>query len=186
MEQIRIRKMKADDRQAVEHICLATASQFLNSTAKMQEYTLLLYNRYYTRVTEHSFVAVNADDEPIGYILCAPDYEKYRKSFCENELRSIKKLGMMKYFSAKSEVLSMKKWADDFPAHLHIDILSEYQHMGIGKRLMQELIDDLKNAGVRGVMLAVSASNKNAIAFYEKCGFTAVSHGAGIVFGMGL
>lgn len=184
--QIEIRKMRAQDRQAVEHICLSTAPPALNSTVKMREYTLLMYNRYYTRMVTDSFVAVNSDDEPIGYILCAPDYECYRKSFYENELKSIRKLGMMKYFSAKSEVLSMKKRAEDYPAHLHIDILPEYQHMGIGGKLMQALLTNLKNEGAKGVMLTVSATNKNGIAFYEKCGFTAVSHGAGIVFVMKL
>lgn len=184
--QIEIRKMRVEDRQAVEHICLATASAVLNSTAKMREYTLLMYNRYYTRMSGDSFVAVNSEDLPIGYILCAPDYEEYRKSFFENELKSIKKLGLMKYFSAKSEALSMKKRAADYPAHLHIDILPEYQHMGIGGKLMQALLTHLKNAGVKGVMLTVSAANKNGIAFYEKCGFTVASHGAGIVFVMKL
>lgn len=178
--------MRTEDRQAVEQICLATASAVLNSTAKMREYTLLMYNRYYTRMAGDSFVAVNSDNVPIGYIFCAPDYECYRKSFYENELKSIRKLGMMKYFSARSEVLSMKKRAVEYPAHLHIDILPEYQHMGIGKKLMQALLNYLKNAGVKGVMLTVSASNKNGIAFYEKCGFTAVSRGAGIVFAMKL
>lgn len=184
--QIVIRKMRTEDRQAVEHICLATAPAVLNSTAKMREYTLLLYNRYYTRMAGDSFVAVNSDDLPIGYILCAPDYEKYRKGFFENELKSIRKLGMMKYFSAKSEVLSMKKRAEDYSAHLHIDILPEYQHMGIGGKLMQALLNHLKNESVKGVMLTVSSTNKNGIAFYKKCGFTALSHSAGIVFAMKL
>lgn len=184
--QIVIRKMRTEDRQAVEHICLATAPSVLNSTARMREYTLLLYNRYYTRTPKDSFVAVNADDEPIGYILCAPDYEEYRKGFFENELKSIKKLGIVRFSSAKSEALAMKRWAADYPAHLHIDILPEYQHMGIGTKLMRSLLTHLKNEGVKGVMLTVSSTNKNGIAFYKKCGFTAVSHGAGIVFAMRL
>ena len=104
--QIEIRKMRAQDRHAVEHICLATASAVLNSTAKMREYTLLMYNRYYTRMVTDSFVAVNSDDEPIGYILCAPDYERYRKSFYENELKSIRKLGM--FFCQKRSFVNEK------------------------------------------------------------------------------
>ncbi len=184
--QIEIRKMRAQDRQAVEHICLSTAPSALNSTVKMREYTLLMYNRYYTRMAGDSFVAVNSYDIPIGYILCAPSYEHYRKSFYENELSGIKKISFTRGISARGEVAYMKRFSKEYPAHLHIDILPEYQHMGIGKKLMQALLTHLKNTGVKGVMLIVSPDNKNAISFYEKCGFTAVSHGAGIVFAIRL
>jgi len=143
-----------------------------------------MYSSFYIRNPEYNFVAVDSADKPVGYIFCASNYDLYKKSFYENELKSIRKLGILKCFSAKSEVLSMKKWAADYPAHLHIDILPDYQHRGIGKKLVQTLFEHLKQNSVNGVMLTVSASNKRAISFYEKCGFRQLSQGAGVVFAM--
>lgn len=183
MEEILIRAMKSSDKAAVEQICLATASDYLNSTEELQEYTLLMYNRYYTRMLEDSFVAVNFNDEPIGYILCAPDYDTYKSSFYRNELKQIKNISMFKCISALGEIAYMKRYVKEYPAHLHIDILPQYQHMGIGHSLMNHLFAHLKSNSAAGVMLTVSSSNKNAILFYKKCGFKIIARGAGVVFG---
>lgn len=183
MEEILIRPMKRSDKAAVERICLATASDYLNSTEKLQEYTLLMYSRYYTRMLEDSFVAVNYKDKPIGYILCAPDYNAYKNSFYRNELKQMKNISMFKCISTLGEIAYMKRFAKEYPAHLHIDILPQYQHQGIGKKLMCSLFNHLKSNNVKGVMLTVSADNKSAIEFYKMCGFEILFKGAGIVFG---
>lgn len=59
-----------------------------------------------------------------------------------------------------------------FPAHLHIDLLAPARGVGLGGRLIRELITGLRAAGVRGVHLGVGAENENAIGFYGHLGFT--------------
>ena len=59
----------------------------------------------------------------------------------------------------------------EYIAHLHIDILPEYQHMGLGTKLMDALCDNLRQKKVKGVMFTVWHKNYNAIKFYEKYGF---------------
>ena len=54
---------------------------------------------------------------------------------------------------------------------MHIDIEPGYHRAGIGTRLMNTLLEHLKNEGVSGVMLIVGEGNTNARAFYKKCGF---------------
>lgn len=186
MNEISIRSMVSGDKTAVENICIETAPDFLCSTDKSREYTLLMYNRYYTRVLEHSFVAVNEDDNPVGYILCAADYKFYKRDFFKNELSPIRRLGIFYYISALSEIYFISKYAKDYPAHLHIDVLPEYQGMHIGKELMNTLFNHLKDQNVSGLMLSVSRDNKGAIFFHEKCGFSALSKGTGIVYGIKL
>ena len=72
---------------------------------------------------------------------------------------------------AISSVEAHEKYKEDYPAHLHIDLLPEYQHMGLGRKLMDALCDKLRSKNVKGVMLTVWSNNHNAIKFYEKYGY---------------
>ena len=58
-----------------------------------------------------------------------------------------------------------------YPAHLHIGLLPRGQRRGLGSELMQRLFSALRERGVQGVHLGVSALNPGAIAFYETQGF---------------
>jgi ribosomal protein S18 acetylase RimI-like enzyme len=60
----------------------------------------------------------------------------------------------------------------DYPAHLHIDLLPEYQRMGLGRRLIDALCAALRARGVRGLHLEMLTSNTSARAFYDRLGFT--------------
>lgn len=62
----------------------------------------------------------------------------------------------------------MWPYAEDYPAHLHIDLLPECQHQGIGSRLIKTLADHLRRQRIKGLMLNVANDNKNALRFYEK------------------
>lgn len=75
-------------------------------------------------------------------------------------------------------VLTKLPFLDDYPAHLHIDLLPRAQGQGVGRELMDTLLHALENQGVRGVHLAVSALNPRAIAFYGRMGFAVLHSGA--------
>jgi ribosomal protein S18 acetylase RimI-like enzyme len=59
-----------------------------------------------------------------------------------------------------------------YPAHLHIDLLPEAQGQGLGRALIDWLLDRLSLLGAHGVHLGVDPRNTVAIAFYERLGFT--------------
>jgi ribosomal protein S18 acetylase RimI-like enzyme len=63
----------------------------------------------------------------------------------------------------------------EFPAHLHINILDEYQSMGWGSKLMHTLLLQLVAEGVEGVHLGMAADNDRAGRFYERHGFVEVA-----------
>ncbi|CAN5738435.1 GNAT family N-acetyltransferase [soil metagenome] len=69
--------------------------------------------------------------------------------------------------------------ADEFPAHLHIDLLERVRGMGLGRLLIDQLLGELRGRGVRGVHLGVDPDNANAIGFYEHLGFRAVAREPG-------
>lgn len=57
-----------------------------------------------------------------------------------------------------------------YPAHLHIDLLPEYQRKGLGRQLMDAFCETLRRAGAKGVHLVMAVENENAL-FYERMGF---------------
>jgi GNAT superfamily N-acetyltransferase len=61
-----------------------------------------------------------------------------------------------------------------YPAHLHIDILSEYQRQGIGTSLIDRLEKHLRFQGIKGVHSGTSERNSKAIQFYKKVGFSMI------------
>jgi ribosomal protein S18 acetylase RimI-like enzyme len=50
-------------------------------------------------------------------------------------------------------------------------LLAAYRGQGIGKQLLQMIIDDSTNKGITRLQLSVYADNSNAIALYQKMGF---------------
>jgi ribosomal protein S18 acetylase RimI-like enzyme len=60
---------------------------------------------------------------------------------------------------------------DQFPSHVHIDLLPRVQGRGYGRRMMEELMDRLLARGSPGVHLGLSAINQRAFDFYRRLGF---------------
>jgi GNAT superfamily N-acetyltransferase len=59
---------------------------------------------------------------------------------------------------------------EEYPAHLHIDLLPEYQRKGFGRQLIDMFCEKLRWDEVKGVHLIMAAENLNGM-FYERLGF---------------
>ncbi|HEY5222582.1 MAG TPA: GNAT family N-acetyltransferase [Microbacteriaceae bacterium] len=66
---------------------------------------------------------------------------------------------------------------DEYPAHLHIDLLPELQGQGLGRTLIRRLLGELRERGVPGVHLGVSPQNLPARGFYAALGFQPLPSG---------
>ena len=78
-------------------------------------------------------------------------------------------------------------FADDYPAHLHIDLLPAAQRHGHGRALMTTLLERLRTLRVPGVHLGVGRGNTGAIAFYQRLGFQLLhEHPWGLELGLRL
>jgi ribosomal protein S18 acetylase RimI-like enzyme len=71
---------------------------------------------------------------------------------------------------------------DQYPSHLHIDLISRAQGQGHGRRMIERLIELLRARGSRGVHLGMSITNDPAYAFYRKLGFHELSRDAGSIY----
>ena len=136
-------------------------------------FILTTYCDYYIeREPENCFVAADENDRAVGYIICAKDYDAYHRVFESEYLPRLSSLSAKHRFDAKNSTIMQKKYKADYPAHMHIDLLPEYQRMGLGSRMVDTLRDHLRSQNVPGVMLTVGSGNKVGQSFYNKYGFT--------------
>jgi len=63
------------------------------------------------------------------------------------------------------------KFLDQYPSHLHIDVLERAQGKGLGTALLSRLLNELRSKGSKGVHLEMSSTNYKALKFYKKFGF---------------
>ncbi len=67
---------------------------------------------------------------------------------------------------------------DEFPAHLHINLLPEVQGRGLGRVLIDRLRAELAARGIRGLHLTMDPDNLPARSFYDRLGFVELPSGA--------
>ena len=68
---INIRKYQDKDKEYLRDICIKTSSLPVDTETE-RKFLTRLYNDYYTEIEGHNcFVAVDENDIPVGYILCA-------------------------------------------------------------------------------------------------------------------
>jgi len=60
---------------------------------------------------------------------------------------------------------------EDYPAHMHIDLLQRARGQGIGRQMMEQMMDELRQRGSPGAHLAVSVLNYAGPGFYRRLGF---------------
>lgn len=165
-----IRKYQEKDKKNLQYICIATAKPVKHE--KDKEVLTTLYNDYFTECeSQNIFVAVNEQDDAIGYILCSSDFTKFKKTMRKVYLPKVWKFSKTKWLLTKIELIIDTHYAKEYPAFLHIDILDDYQRMGIGHQLMDELMSHLKEKGISAIMLGVGADNEKGVNFYKKYGF---------------
>lgn len=171
---MKIRPYQPKDFDRMRKICYETSSGFESDNGRTALFAT--YCDYYVNEEPEScFVAVNENDEAIGYIICAPDDARYKKIFNEKYAPVLKKASPVRYLMHVINEAMHKKVKVNYPAHLHIDILEEGQRKGLGTRLMDTLIAYLKEKGIKGVYLTCGAGNEKGVNFYKKYGFKILS-----------
>lgn len=167
-----IRPYESKDKENVRNVCLyCDGYEEFHEDTKL--FLLSTYCDYYTEKEPHNcFVAANENDEAVGYILCAEDFDSFFKCFNEEYFSKIDEENKQHRYYASTAYVHHERYKELYPAHLHIDILEEYQRMGLGHQLMNTLLSHLAGKGIKGLMLTVATYNPKGMAFYKKYGFT--------------
>jgi len=189
-----IRPYQPQDQAALEEITYRTGYQGEDLTGRGffddQRLFFLIFIYYYPRYEpQHCFVAVDTrTDAVVGFICGTPDTARQRARFQKKIVprialrallyttwrypRTFKALmGMLRLWREVEDRESAAAIPADYPAHLHIDLLAEYQSMGIGTHLMRRFEAHMSSLDVAGIHLQTSNYNHKAVPFYHKMGF---------------
>ena len=135
-------------RDDVRNICLDTAGSNAREEKSMRFLLATFCDYYIDREAEHCFIAVDENtDSAVGYIFCAPDYQKYKRIFKAEYLPRVKGCKKGDIIESWASVNGPAIFARSYPAHMHINIKPGYQHCGIGTRLFAALTEHLREIG---------------------------------------
>lgn len=168
---IKIREITQKDVERVKYICKETVPHKENFDETSLEIISNTYASYYVREESETCFGLEDDGELVGYIICSTSVKNFKKNFREKDLQVIKKLNKASYFENWFIPFPYEVFRYTYPAHLHINLLDDYQGKGYGTKLLETLFEALRKRNVKGVMLLASAENEGAIRFYQRNGF---------------
>lgn len=167
-----VRPYEEKDKENVRFVCLNSDGP-CKLSKRGKNFILTTYCDYYIeKEGDNCFVAADENDKAIGYVICTQDYDEFEKCFLSEYLPRLKKREFKRRRSALRSIVPQSEHKAEYPAHLHIDVLPEYQRMGLGRKMTEALVAHLKEKGVKGVMLTVWIGNEKGRGFYEKYGFS--------------
>ncbi|MGK3951279.1 GNAT family N-acetyltransferase [Microbacterium sp. I2] len=181
----RIRPFHPGDEPALAEVCLRTADAGADASGVLDDDDLwaeIFVLPYVERHPDFAFVVEAEHGRVVGYIVSAPDtaafeawfetqwWPRHAARWPEPGADDSRQAGILRYAYGRRGAQA-QPFGEEYPAHLHIDLLPEAQGMGLGRQLIARLELALRGAGVRGLHLVASAENSGAIAFYPRVGF---------------
>jgi ribosomal protein S18 acetylase RimI-like enzyme len=179
-----IRRFRDGDVSALYDVCVRTADTGEDASGQYSTDELsgdIFVGPYVHLEPERAFVLDNGE-RAVGYCLGTADTAGFVRAHRQQWIPRMKE----RYAEPAVEPATEEEWLlrflfhpermlrpelADYPAHLHIDLLPDYQGAGHGRRLIQAFLDAAAAAGAPAVHLAVATSNTHAIGFYRRLGF---------------
>ncbi|GLY02009.1 GNAT family N-acetyltransferase [Actinoplanes sp. NBRC 101535] len=176
-----IRGYRPADLDAVYDICVRTGAAGGDARGRHSTDRLLgdiWAVPYVTREPQHAYVVDDGHGNAVGYILGTADTPAFVSWFRAEWLPAT----AARYPDGDPRDDAMLTNLHDpermlipelagYPAHLHIDLLPDWQGKRLGQGLMAAFLDGLRSAGVERVHLGMAPENHGAYAFYRRLGF---------------
>ena len=190
-----IRPYRSTDLEAVYDICVRTADAGGDARGQYSSDRLMgdiFAAPYVTLEPERAFVLDDGDGAAVGYVLGTADTTRFAQRYREEWLPAtdypeppeppVTGEEQMLYLHFHPERMNVPKVAA-YPAHLHIDLLPQWQGQGYGRGLIASFLAGLREAGIPRVHLGMAPANVGARAFYDRLGFAEIPVGdPGVVF----
>jgi len=173
-----VRGYRPSDLDAVYDICVRTADGGSGAVGVYSSDRLIgdiFAAPYVTHEPQHAHVLDDGQGHAVGYILGTADTAEFVRWYRREWLPatpyppSARDEDMLALHQRPERMLVPELAA--YPAHLHIDLLPDWQGKGWGRELMAAFLAGLTEAGVRAVHLGVLSANVSARAFYDRVGF---------------
>ncbi|WP_405918032.1 GNAT family N-acetyltransferase [Streptomyces sp. NBC_00728] len=180
-----IRAYRPADRAAVADVCVSTADEGGDSRARFPDEELMpaIFAEPYCRLEpELAFVLDDGWGRAVGYVVGTGDTAEFVARFRDTWIPRIahrypapttpprtpaeEMVGLLH----TPERMILPELAGH-PAHLHIDLLPDFQRRGHGRALMNTFLTALHDRGVPAVHLGMVTANTPARAFYDRLGF---------------
>jgi ribosomal protein S18 acetylase RimI-like enzyme len=174
-----IRPFESADEADLVDVCLRTGAAGEDASHLYASPTLLadVYATPYARHDPSLALVVDNGSRVVGYVLATADTRAFAEWFSGVWWPSVRPDPVAQpdaelVTSVDDPQRMLLADVDRYPAHLHIDLLPEAQGRWLGRRLMNEMFDRLRERGVPAVHLALDPANAGAGLFYERLGFT--------------
>jgi ribosomal protein S18 acetylase RimI-like enzyme len=181
-----IRGYRPSDLDAVYDICVRTADAGADARGSYLDDRLMgdiFAVPYVTLEPQHAHVLDDGTGTPVGYVLGTADTATFVRRYRDEWIPAIdgrypapadppvtpsdRMLGLHLH----PERMLVPALAE-YPAHLHIDLLPQWQGRGFGRGLMTAFLAGVHAAGAPRVHLGMVPTNTAARAFYDRLGFT--------------
>jgi ribosomal protein S18 acetylase RimI-like enzyme len=186
LECFHLRPATADDLPALYRVCLRTGDAGNDATHLQDDPDLLgevFVGPYVMLEPELAFTLEGARG-PAGYVLGALDTESFNRRLTSEWLPRLQKSHAdpgrdsdqwhgsdWVRHAVHHPFLEFPAVLKPYPSHVHIDLMAEARGQGIGRHLMQTILEELARLGSPGVHLQVHPKNAAAQAFYRHLGF---------------
>ena len=185
-----IRSATPADDVAVYDICLKTGDAGQDATLLHSDARALgnIYTGPYLKLEPEFAIVLEGAGGVCGYCLGALDTPRFFHRFKTEWLPPLQRLhsdpvGTSSSWTPTQQVYHEYHYPDlyypepieEYPSHLHIDLMPSAQGQGWGKQMVAELLLRLRGAGSRGVHLGMWARNERALGFYTAMGFRELS-----------
>ncbi|GGJ65052.1 GNAT family N-acetyltransferase [Streptomyces brasiliensis] len=180
-----IRPYRPRDAEALADICVRTAHNGQDSRQIYPDLQLMpsiFASPYAWLEPEMTFVLDDGEGRAVGYVLGTADTSRFVQDFRTQWLPKVADRfpepsgppgtpsEEMIWLLHHPERMILPQLTD-YPAHLHIDLLPDWQRRGYGRALMWAFLDALRARGVEAVHLCMVNANVRARAFYDRLGF---------------
>lgn len=182
-----VRPYRPADLPALYDICLRTADAGEDATASYRAADRELVGAifaapYAVLEPDLTFVLDDGHGQAVGYVLGTRDTAGFVRRFRNEWLPEVgarwpapageprtptESMALLLHTPERMIVPALA----DYPAHLHIDVLPDFQRGGHGRALIQTYLAALAAAGVPSVHLGMLTANVRARAFYDRLGF---------------
>ncbi|MFD7712840.1 GNAT family N-acetyltransferase [Streptomyces sp. NPDC059785] len=180
-----VRLCRPEDQEALDDICIRTAHNGQDSRPVYADpgiFPMTFEAPYVYLEPELAFVLDDGQGRAVGYVLGTADTPRFVEEYRARWLplvagRYPEPSGppltpddtMIPLLHHPERMIVPEVAA--YPAHLHIDLLPDWQGRGYGRALMRAFLGALGERGIPAVHLCMVTANTPARAFYDRLGF---------------